>query len=297
MKCTRPLTAYKSDAGVSFRETPNCIELKLPCGQCADCRLERSRQWAIRCLHEAKTHKTSCFITLTYDDEHLPEHANLQYRDFQLFLKRLRRARAPKKIRFYACGEYGETTERPHYHACIFGTNFPDKTYHCKTPQGETLWKSNELNKLWPHGHSLIGSVTFESAAYVARYIMKKITGQMAKEHYKRLNKETGEIYTKTPEFNKMSLKPAIGKTWLIKYWEDVFPNGTVISRGREVRSPRYYDKILKQLDPDLYEQLTTDRQEAFHNKANYEDLTATRLQDHETVTTARIALLKRSIE
>lgn len=297
MHCYNPLHAYRyKDGSITFHEKPDADALKLPCGQCVGCRLDRSRQWAIRCLHEAKMHQDKCFLTLTYDDKHLPRHANLQYRDFQLFMKRLRRRRT-NTLRFYACGEYGEKTERPHYHLCLFGTDFQDKRYHSKTPSGDKLYTSTELNEIWQQGHALIGNITFESAAYVARYIMKKITGNQAKEHYKRIDKDTGEIYNKTPEFNKMSLKPAIGKTFLTKYWNDIFPQGTVISRGHEVRAPRYYEKILKKIDPQMYEELLKNYDEKFSTHEQWEDNTPDRLKSKETVTQAKVNLLKRTIE
>ena len=166
---------------------------KLPCGQCVGCRLERSRQWAIRCMHEAQMHEDNCFITLTFNPESLDDRSNpwsLDVRDFQLFMKRLRK-KYGAGIRFYHCGEYGELNKRPHYHACIFGFDFPDKRLWKVTNSGHRLYISESLDELWPFGFCTIGNVTFESAAYVARYIMKKVNGDAAADHYEWIDEDT----------------------------------------------------------------------------------------------------------
>ena len=255
MPCYHPISAFKSEhGGITFREDRHSLaSLDLPCGQCIGCRLERSRQWAVRCMHEAQMHTDNVFITLTYDNEHLPENSDLCYQDFQLFMKRLRKQKG--KVRFYMAGEYGEQFGRPHFHACLFGCKF-DNLESLGTKGKEEIFRSPELEALWPHGYSSIGNVTFESAAYVARYIMKKITGDQAKDHYKFINAQTGEVFKRTPEFNRMSLKPGIGASWYEKYQDDVYPHDEVIVRGRKQRPPRYYDKKLKETNPDLWEEI-----------------------------------------
>lgn len=189
-------------------------------------------------------HDENCSITLTYADECVPRFFSLRYLDFQLFLKRLRARFNRAGIRFYMCGEYGETTLRPHYHACLFGVNFPDRLYAGKTPAGSRLYSSRLLEDLWPFGHSSVGEMSFESAAYVARYCMKKVTGQLAAKHYEVIDASTGEICSRTPEFNKMSLRPGIGAAWLARWFSDVYPRGKVVVSGAEANPPRYYDKI-----------------------------------------------------
>lgn len=204
----------------------------IPCGQCIGCRLERSRQWALRCVHEAKDHDKNCFITLTYDPKFLPKTGTLVKKDLQLFMKRLRK-KYGEKIRFFACGEYGDKGERPHYHACIFNHDFEDKTLW--SVRGEVnLYKSEELQKLWPFGFSTVGEVTFESAAYVARYCTKKITGEAAEEHYK------GKI----PEFVNMSRRPGIGRIHYDRYYKDIYSIDGVVRNGLKLRPPKYYDKL-----------------------------------------------------
>ena len=193
MPCYKPLRGYRSNTktqtgkrSIVFNPRHGFIDQPqdVPCGQCIGCRLERSRQWAIRIVHESQMHEQSYFLTLTYNNEFLPKTGSLQKADVQLFMKRLRK-KFGKGIRYYYCGEYGEKFHRPHYHLIIFGCEFPDKILW-KIERGNRLWISEDLNKLWKKGYCSIGMVTFESAAYVARYVTKKITGKQANQHYER---------------------------------------------------------------------------------------------------------------
>ena len=221
MACTSPLTAHRSSNGqIVFGSGP----LRLACGQCMGCRLERSRQWAIRCVHESKFHVHNCFLTLTYDDVHIPDNHNLCYRDFQLFMKKLRRQFSGKLIRFYMCGEYGENTHRPHYHACIFGIDFDDKVPFHRSSSNSVLYRSDLLDKLWSMGHASIGELTFESAAYTSRYITKKLIGSDDKSGNNFVNIDTGEVFERVPEFTRMSLKPGIGRPFYDKFKDDMLP-------------------------------------------------------------------------
>ena len=216
MPCSYPIDAWQTSGGeVVFTDDPRkdpVRKLQLPCGQCTRCRLERSRQWAIRCVHEAQMWTDNCFITLTYDKEHLPAGNTLKHLDYQLFMKRLRRrffSSRETPIRYYMCGEYGEKGGRPHYHACLFNFNFPDRKPTHKSEKGSQLYSSKLLEQIWGMGRCDIGELNFESAAYAARYIMEKQTGEKATNHYAQLDKDTGEIFKREPEYNKMSLKLA----------------------------------------------------------------------------------------
>jgi hypothetical protein len=282
MACFYPLQAYQTDQGdITFAERGQIRrELKLPCGQCIGCRLERSRQWATRCIHEAQMHDHNCFITLTYTDEHNPH--DLIYRHFQKFMKRLRRLH---KVRFYMCGEYGENTGRPHFHACIFGFDFKDKKLFRSLPSGSNLYTSETLEKLWPFGYSTIGDVTFESAAYVARYVMKKVTGSNADDRYWSVNPYTGEAIKITPEFNNMSRKPGIGKPWLDKYLSDVYPAGKCIINATPTKPPRFYKNIYENINPLRLEEINYEAM----LKVNPLDTTPERLLTRELVTKARL--------
>lgn len=243
-------------------------------------------------MHEAQLHESNCFLTLTYDDQHAKP--SLQHSDFQKFMKRTRRRFSPARARFYMAGEYGEQFGRPHFHACVFGIDFNDKTYWSKSPGGERIYRSKTLEELWPYGFSSIGRVTFQSAAYVARYVMKKVTGQMADAWYERVDTTTGEIIRLTPEYNRMSLKPGIGANWLSRFKPDVYPRGKVIINGKEAKPPRYYDKLYKQTDPNAYLELQDTR--ALEAWARSYDNTWQRLEVKERVARARVKQLKRTI-
>lgn len=232
----------------------------------------------MRCLHEAKMHKYNAFITLTYDDAHLPKDGSLCYRDFQLFMKRLRKCiRVP--VRFFMCGEYGETTNRPHYHVLLFGYQFSDLMYWGNSPTGHPVYRSAVLETLWTDGNSLIGDVSRESAGYVARYCMKKVTGDLAEAHY------NGRV----PEFARMSLKPGIGAEWFLRYGSDCLPCDYVVADGMKVPVPRFYDKLFKgDLDEVKY------RREVYGRKFS-ENNSPERLAVREEVAKARIRSLIRN--
>lgn len=285
---------------------------QLSCGQCIGCRLEKSRQWAVRCVHEAQLYEQNCYVTLTYDDEHLPENNSLQYRDFQLFMKRLRKRYADKTIRFYMAGEYGEENRRPHFHAALFNHDFHDKQHHRITSQKHTLYTSPTLDQLWSNGYSSIGALTFQSAAYIARYILKKITGQNENLHYQKTLETTGEIINLKPEFNNMSRRPGIGHDWLKKFKTDVYPRGTgrspvqggktaglsrpgtVIINGHQARAPRYYDNLYKKSNPSSYRRLIAQRAE--EALKTIDDNNDSRLKAKQTVKAAQLAQLRRKL-
>lgn len=206
-------------------------------------------------------------------------------------MKRLRKKYGHLGVRYYMAGEYGGEYGRPHYHAILFGIDWEDKTFLKTTPSGEKIYTSANLAGLWPWGYSSTAEVTFESAAYVARYCMAKITGDAAEEHYKRYD-HLGE-YQLPPEYNRMSLKPGIGKTWLEKYQQDVYNYDYVIVNGKETRPPKYYDKLLKEKDPDRLEELVHER--ITTAKERFMDNTPERLRVKEKVTEAKMVSLLRN--
>ncbi len=289
MACYRPLRAYglrnaEGKMDISFKPKIGYEPIWLPCGQCIGCRLERSRQWAMRCMHEAQMYDRNCFVTLTYDDEHLPPNGSLNKRDFQLFMKRLRK-RYGSGIRYYQCGEYGELLGRPHHHAILFNFDFPDKELW-SVRYGVRLYRSASLEQLWPYGYSTIGDVTFESAAYVARYCTKKITGKLAHEHYKG----------KLPEYATMSRRPGIGRTWLEKYKDDVYNYDYVVVRnGLKLRPPRYYDRIYDEIDPERMMAIKEKRGEAA--KENIKEKHWQRLETKEELAERRLKDIPRKYE
>lgn len=204
----------------------------------------------MRCVHEAELHKQNCFITLTYNPENLPEDSSLSLEDFQLFMKRFRKKYSDVKIRFFHCGEYGAKNERPHDHAIIFGFDFPDKQL-LKTVRGNPVYTSEILAGLWGKGFCTVGAVTFESAAYVARYVLKKVTGEMAEGYYDG----------RRPEYVTMSRREGIAADWYEKYKTDVYPQSDadekrdeVIIRGKPMKPPRFYDNRLKLQNREMYD-------------------------------------------
>lgn len=260
MPCFHPLTGWRVRTGrlpngkwpITFSAKDGFLDLPVtvPCGRCLGCRLERSRQWALRCVHEAMLHDANSFITLTYAPEYLPPFGSLDPEALRNFWKRLRYYLGGDKVRYYACGEYGSRLSRPHYHAICFGCGFPDKELF-KVRRGVRYYVSPLLQRAWPFGFSLIGEVTFESAAYVARYCLKKMTGDRVEEYYGN----------RLPEFSTMSRKPGIAHDWIEKYWADVYPHDYCIVRnGTKCRPPRYYDNVFEMIDEEEYQQVIAAR-------------------------------------
>lgn len=204
-------------------------------------------------MHERQLHELNVFVTLTFRDHP----GDLCYEYFQKFMKRLRRRFACFDVtlghwvpRFFACGEYGESFGRPHFHAVLFGVGFPDRVYWRKSDSGHAVDRSQLLEQLWTHGDCYVGDVTFESAAYVARYVMKKVNGQLADHHYGGL----------TPEMAHMSLRPGIGAMWFERFWRDVYPHGRVVANGIEVLPPKFYDKLFRRVSADAFDRLKAKR-------------------------------------
>lgn len=218
-----------------------------------ECRLAYSREWAIRMTHEQAMHAASCFLTLTYDDEHLPPYGQLVKRDLQLFFKRLRKSVGP--FRYVACGEYGELRRRPHFHVALFGLDFrADRLLRGQGIQGDELFESATLASVWTQGQHMIGALTFESAAYIARYITKRVSGPGVSPLPLACDRDTGELVMPNPEFLLCSRRPGIGDAWFRKYFRsDVFPHGRVITaQGTPAPVPRFYKEKLNFMDKAL---------------------------------------------
>lgn len=295
--CYHPITGYRAPGGkVKFASKGAFSDLPVTvaCGQCIGCRLERSRQWAMRCMHEAQMHDENCFLTLTYDDESCPEDMSLDVPVLQKFMKRYRKKFTGKTIRYYACGEYGEKFLRPHYHLCVFGHDFDDKELH-SIKRDNKFYRSETLEQLWPFGYSIISDLTFQSAAYVARYVMKKVTGKGSEDAYWRGDPETGECWQVKPEFNCMSKRPGVGYDWYKKYKSDVYPKDYLHVNGVKSRPPRYYDKLLC---IDSEKEIKNLKMRRVRKAGKYaSDNTAERLADREVVKLAALSSLKRTVE
>lgn len=214
---------------------------EVPCLKCLSCRLAKKSEWAARILQEASCHNENCFITLTYEDA--PK--SLNHRDWQLFVKRLRKYLEPKKISFFMAGEYGDAsnTRRPHFHAILFGHDFMDKFAHHRNKKGNVVYTSNVLEKLWGKGFVQVGDVTFDSAAYCASYITKKVDGEVSEDYYEGIK----------PEYAVAS--KGVGLSWLKKYPEDV-EGGELHLPDRTLPVPRYYKKKIEEMCPEKYERI-----------------------------------------
>lgn len=245
MACIAPVTVYwsskvnpsgKRSLVYSSRGSLDGRPFQRPCGTCVNCRIQTTADMTVRLVHESKSHNRSCFLTLTYRSEDLPDDGSLCMRDFQLFVKRLREVTGVK-FKYYMCGEYGEKNDRPHYHMILFGYDFDDKIYRKKNAQGDKLYSSERLDHIWRLGDCIVGDVTLQSARYVAGYIQKKITGKLAPDHY----------MGRRPEFAFGS--NGLGLSYLLKYGEQFFTAGFIIVDGNKFRIPRYYEEKYKSID------------------------------------------------
>lgn len=260
------------------------FKIKVPCGRCIGCRLDYSRQWALRSMHEAKLFNRGCFVTLTFDNEHLPSDGSVHKSYIQSWLKRFR-YRFGDDIRYLLCGEYGSKRGRPHYHILFFNFDFPDK-YPWTVRKGNIYYRSPLLESVWRdaycdtgNGFSVIGDLTAESCAYVSRYITKKVFGADSKKFYNGLE----------PEFQLMSRMPGLGRNYLEKYYEGWFNNGFCLlenSQGKKfrVQIPRYYVDSMKVINEDVYNRYKLDRINFLYENLFVENLdeSAERLQVRE---------------
>lgn len=263
----------------TFRRITDYVEVG--CGRCMGCRLERSRQWANRCMLELQYHDSAYFVTLTYNEEHVPvsyysdpetgeafPSYTLRKRDFQLFMKRLRKRFSNDTIRFFACGEYGPETMRPHYHAILFGLHLDDLQPWSKSSQGFQYYLSPSLQEVWgerlvptrqscvtplalpgfeyaPLGHILVSPVSWETCAYTARYVMKKLNGPEAKFY---------ADFSLEPPFSLMSRKPGIARQWYEDHpdcYDYEYISISTPTGGKKFRPPRYFDKLYDIDEPE----------------------------------------------
>lgn len=287
MPCYKPLKAYRTATGVVFSELKRFDVLgtiELPCGQCIGCRWERASQWELRVMHEASLYDRNCFVTLTYGEGKLPPNASLEHRDFQLFMKRLRKW-AKSEVRFYMAGEYGPATQRPHYHACLFNIDFDDKKPIGKSASGHVFYTSPVLEKLWGLGHVSVQPLVRQTAGYCARYITTKALGENAKSAYTSVDADGVMVFRK-PEYSAMSLRPGIGARWFDRYGRAMYPHDFTVADGTRRRIPKYYDRRARRAQFDLEEvELARDLKRRAAHVDNTDDRRAVR----EAVFTAKV--------
>ena len=252
--------------------TPTFVKtIEIPCGKCIGCEMDKTKEWATRCVLESKLYpKQLCwFITLTYNDEYIPttnvvdylrgtltRRMTLHKKDLQDFLKRLRRAWEYKYnwqgIRYFGCGEYGSTTFRPHYHICIYNLPIPDKEPLSRNFEMSRIWVSKEIEKIWGMGNIVIGQLTYESAAYTARYTLKKQNG-LNKALYERLKIE--------PEFTIMSTHPGIGAGYYQMKKNTIYETDEIFVQNRKgdiirQKPPNYFDYLYNTEEPEILEEI-----------------------------------------
>lgn len=253
--CTRPnLVAVDADGagsflGPRFRHGTDLKQLEdgltsIRCGHCLNCRIRRASGWKLRGLHEMQSsfHPTLA-VTLTYDQDHLPPNGSLSVRDLQLFLKRLRKATKP--FRYLACGEYGPTTGRAHYHAVLFGVQLPD-LYH------GAHWGSQTILEAWGNGQVSLHPATPASIGYVSGYVVKKLRAPRGQGFVmETVDPDTGLVVSEDsvePEFLTASRRPGLGRAWIDQFAPEVIRDGFIVNeREKPIHAiPEYYDKVLK---------------------------------------------------
>ncbi|AXB22582.1 replication initiation protein [Alces alces faeces associated microvirus MP15 5067] len=212
----------------------------VPCGKCIPCKVQKAREWSMRCMLELPYWYDADFVTLTYDDEHLPENGSLVKKDLTDFFKRLRRDLEPLNIKYFACGEYGENTMRPHYHAIIFGVGLSERE---NKSLGCFYSDNNLIENNWPYGNVFNGQVTPNSCRYCAEYVFKKYNGKKKIEVYDNLGLQQ--------PFQVQS--NGIGKRYLDENMNDLFQRGYVLYHGKPYSFPRYFADKLKSNDPQRY--------------------------------------------
>lgn len=287
--------------GSKYKPTDSGRQVQVGCGRCIGCRIDHAKQWSTRIMHEASMHERNCFITLTYNPEHIPPDGSLKKKHFQDFMKRLRKHIYPAKVRFYHVGEYGDKNNRPHYHAILFGHDFDDQVYLHDSDKGNPINYSPTLEKLWGMGFVQVGEVSYESANYCARYVTKKIGGKEADRinpetdlrHYERIHRDTGEIVPVIPEYATMSRRPGIGSDWIDQYSTDVYPKDYTNIDGVGRKPPRYYDKRLKLKNPDLHDEIKATRTLRGYESA---DNSPDRLSQREQVLLAKTSKQTRNL-
>lgn len=291
MACYRPLDGYRQPGGgVTIAwEPPGSLEkLRVPCGSCIGCRMEYASTWAIRMQHEASCWDSNLFVTLTYDDENLPWHRGLELSDLQKFLKRFRKAIPGDKggpdgnnpIRFFAAGEYGSNTDRPHWHIALFNTRLPGGTNQDQAP---------DLSRLWTLGMHSVSHFTPGRAGYIAGYAVKKVRGRVERQHrYGAVNPVTGEWVERRPEFCVMSRRPGIGAYWFSAFRRDLERGYLVEKGGVKKRLPRFYQNKL--MASEHFAELAEERRfEWLENRKPGED-SEERRTAKETVHKARLS-------
>lgn len=297
--CVAPLDGWlsqkrteKGKRSVVFKLQDGLVDcpVRVPCGECVECRQRQAAEWALRIEHESRCHDASWFVTLTYDRKHLPKFGKLEKKDLQLFLKRIRK---DGPFRYFGVGEYGSVSRRPHYHLALFGRVFPDAQYLCSR-SGHPVWRSGYLEEKWGKGLTEFGILRPESAAYVARYLTKgslehvveseDVVDRGAAKHGGQVDPST------TGEFAVMSRRPGIGREWYEKYRQEIYRDDSVLRNGKPVKPPRYYDRLEELRNPNRMKEVKRKRLE----NVNEDEERGVRWEARQTCAKAKVNLFKR---
>lgn len=264
---------FKTEGVIGFEKL-----IQIPCGKCQECLKSNARAWAFRILKEAERFDSNWFITLTYDDDHIPHDHMLEKDAISKFNKKLKvylsRLGLDSTFRFYGVGEYGGQTARPHYHVIYFNLPIPDLHFEYLDENNNLIWSSKLLESVWDNGFVVIGQVDVGSACYVARYCDKK---KMLTKKEKEMLKEKGIV----PEFSIMSRRPGIGSYFLDQVIDNVVSDCYNINiKGNTFNIPLYYSKKMKELlPPEALEKYESRSRQASYNKI-FRDLL-----EHESLT------------
>lgn len=274
--CTRPMKGWaKTGGGFTFNVNNGWKDrpLTIPCNKCIECKGVQRFGKAIRVVHtlEMEPGHRGCFITLTYDDEHLPKSQLLELEKLQLFMKKLRH-KTQNRLQYLAAGEYGGKTGRPHYHICLVGYE-PDDVIKRETREYEDPHFDPVIEDTWRLGRTHVGTLTASSAMYTAKYVQKDAESSDVSVYGSPSRCRERE----TPEFACHSIRPGLGRTFFEKYWRDIYEDDfdSVIFNGVRVKPPRYYDKLLSEQNPQLWKRIRKKRQQAQTEEASYRELIA----------------------
>lgn len=275
--CYHPIPAWRTPNGaISLaKEQRDSFRLRLPCGTCLGCRMAAARSWSLRCQLELQQHSQAAWTTLTYDEQHKPP--TLDKRHLQLFFKRLRKQLGSNRnVRYFASGEYGEQTDRPHYHAILYGINEHDQ---------------NLIEDRWQMGHARTVAANWANIKYTAGYTAKKI-GYKEKMIPDQIDLRTGEVYNWQPPFIQMSRRPGIGAN--AKKWPQSW-RAYAIQDGYKIPVPRYLHESWKQqASREDLEQLLYEKQEQA-TKLNQATLLQLEQAEQHAITQQKLAASKRN--
>ena len=304
MPCFKPTTIrIKNDLGREYDQ-------KINCKNCIGCLTDNERMWTDRIVDEASLYDNNLFVTLSYDEEHLPDHESVNIRDGQLFMKKLRKKFPGFKIRFLYKAEYGENTARAHYHYALFNTpKLTDMEYNRSNDNGDKLYTSKTIEDIWGNGFVLIGELNRTTAGYIARYIVKSDQKTKSKRDDFEIIDPDGVVHHRNRKpFLNMSRRPGIGRAWLEKNFSDVFPRDEYFVQAKAIKPtkfnphplranasvimhkpPAYYFRCLEQMKPEMHAELKLQREDETLKPKNKWNRTKKRLTVRETCLKAKL--------